>query len=686
MMNTFGRAQAALPTGQDHDPHGTFAQPGKQEKRRLLFRACLAPHFASQRSRVSDKLVNVGLAAIVLMATISGKATTVVGPWVPKFKGVDYSVSTNIPSGDEFPSFHVVHALRVHLTDPDIRLHTTPRIDDYVAGAREAGGRTVSDYLKTYGLQAAVNANFFGPGDYYLPAGTPMDIYGLAVSEGTVVSTQDGPRFAASLIFDAQNHPTALHTNWPAASLENIYTAISGEYSLVVDGKNVAYDLPRGAFIHRQNPRTAIGISQDGSFLYLVAIDGRQPGYSEGAYDYETAGWMLLLGAHDAINLDGGGSTTLVVQDSTGVPLRLNRSSAVADSGRERTLGSHLGVFAKPLPGFINDVAAVAQDTTAKITWTTIEPAISQVDYGPTTDFGNSSAPELQRLSSHEVELSGLTPDTGYYYKIIASTEAQQHVSPTYYFVTTNYVTTNRIFEVTQPWRFTAANGSAGDWTSPNYDDSAWSGPGPGLLWVDVNPLGPNPNVAPKNTEMPVSENGYPFVTYYFRSRFTLPRLPQGGSLRFSGYVDDGAIFYLNGMPIHRLRMPEPADAETLAASFPCEGNATCMDEFFVPIAQLSQLVPGENVLAVEVHNYNVRSGDITFGTALDLIEPAARSARIEIKSSGTGITLIWDAAGFVLQSTETAEGPWTDVTSGAASPFVITPSNAGQYYRLRKQ
>src|SRR6185436_20417381 len=113
-----------------------------------------------------------------------------------------------------------------------------------------------------------------------------------------------------------------------------------------------------GGQVHEPNPRTAFGISEDRRYLFLMTIDGRQPGYSEGAYDYETAGWMLILGAYDAINMDGGGSTTMAVQDSTGVPVELNHASAVADSGRERSVGSHLGVFAKPLPGFINDVAA----------------------------------------------------------------------------------------------------------------------------------------------------------------------------------------------------------------------------------------------------------------------------------------------------------------------------------------
>lgn len=61
----------------------------------------------------------------------------------------------------------------------------------------------------------------------------------------------------------------------------------------------------------RQGPRTAIGIDKDGNFL-LVAVDGRQA-HSRGLTLPEMAQWMLDLGALEAINLDGGGSTTLVV-------------------------------------------------------------------------------------------------------------------------------------------------------------------------------------------------------------------------------------------------------------------------------------------------------------------------------------------------------------------------------------
>ena len=64
-----------------------------------------------------------------------------------------------------------------------------------------------------------------------------------------------------------------------------------------------------------RNPRTAVGFDAKGRRLLLVTIDGRQPGYSVGASLRETAELMRQLGATEALNLDGGGSTTFVVPD-----------------------------------------------------------------------------------------------------------------------------------------------------------------------------------------------------------------------------------------------------------------------------------------------------------------------------------------------------------------------------------
>ncbi|HEX7169227.1 MAG TPA: phosphodiester glycosidase family protein, partial [Rubrobacter sp.] len=65
-------------------------------------------------------------------------------------------------------------------------------------------------------------------------------------------------------------------------------------------------------FGERRNPRTLAGITPGGDLL-LVAVDGRRPGYSVGASFEESATIMDSLGAEEAVNLDGGGSTGMTL-------------------------------------------------------------------------------------------------------------------------------------------------------------------------------------------------------------------------------------------------------------------------------------------------------------------------------------------------------------------------------------
>ncbi len=89
-------------------------------------------------------------------------------------------------------------------------------------------------------------------------------------------------------------------------------------------------------------PRTGLGQLADGRII-LVAVDGRQPGYSVGMTNFELAQTMVRLGAVTAMSLDGGGSTTMAFNGTL-----LNRPS-----GRERPISTALlfqytGVFVQP--------------------------------------------------------------------------------------------------------------------------------------------------------------------------------------------------------------------------------------------------------------------------------------------------------------------------------------------------
>ncbi len=634
------------------------------------------------------------LFALILLGVAAppGLAGTNLTAWTPRFKGVDHAIGTNTPGGSGLQNLQVAHFLRIDLSDPDVRLFSSPRLEEYVPNAAETPGRTVSEFLVTNRLQLAVNANYFDPQEYYLPQGTPMDISGLSISEGTVVSAQDSPANAATLMVSAANEARMVHTNWPPAGTAGIHTAVSGMYSILVNGVNIGRQyLNDSDFVHRVNPRTALGLSQDRKHLFVLTIDGRQPGYSVGALDWETAAWLLLVGAHDGINMDGGGSTTLVMQDSTGGAVRLNKPSAVADSGRERTVGSHFGVFAKPVPGFINEVQVSPDDTTALVTWKTAAPATSQVQYGSTPGMTLLTTATTTLLTNHAVLLQELTPSTQYYFKVISEAGGTAHSSSNLVFVTTNYVTTTPLFELTQSWTYAVGNLDDVPWTDANYNDSGWNGSGPGLLWVDTRATGPLPGIEPRNTPMPAdpSNHGFPYVTYYFRTHFDFPNPVAGTSLIFSNYLDDGAVFYLNGREIQRLYMDDPPAEirhDTVATSYPCDGNATCPVLFTVPDAAAAGLSTGGNVLAVEVHNYDLHSPDATFGCALFVTQPLPRQATLSIASVGDAIVVSWEQSGFLLQTTDELGGPWTDVPGPVTqSPYSVTPGAASAFYRLRR-
>jgi len=84
--------------------------------------------------------------------------------------------------------------------------------------------------------------------------------------------------------------------------------------------------------ILRRHPRTLAGVTKSGA-LILATIDGRDPGVTVGANMLEAAQLMRWLGARNAINLDGGGSTTMVVKNKV-----VNSPS----DGAERPVGDAL--------------------------------------------------------------------------------------------------------------------------------------------------------------------------------------------------------------------------------------------------------------------------------------------------------------------------------------------------------
>ena len=92
-----------------------------------------------------------------------------------------------------------------------------------------------------------------------------------------------------------------------------------------------------GSFVASRQPRTLAGVRADGRLL-LVTVDGRRPGWSVGVTLPEAARVMRSLGARDALNLDGGGSSAMVVRGEL--------VSRPSDRSGERAVSD--GIFAGP--------------------------------------------------------------------------------------------------------------------------------------------------------------------------------------------------------------------------------------------------------------------------------------------------------------------------------------------------
>jgi uncharacterized protein YigE (DUF2233 family) len=275
------------------------------------------------------------------------RAEILVGKWAPLFIGVE--LATGSADAHE-PHVQQVRAIRVDLRAPGVELFETPSNGD---APLETTSETTTEFLRHYKLQVAINANFYAP---CCTAGD-KDLLGLAISKGEIVSPpRGGGTGEFALVITRDNHASIVTTD-ANFDPKPYWTAVAGSTIVLAGGKAPAF--PPTAFNTTAHPRTAVGISQDGRYLILLIIDGRQAAWSDGAPMEDVAAWLLRFGAHEGLNLDGGGSTALVRAEGDKA-VTLNRPSGVAlgssdnadKAGGERiqrSNGNNLGVWARPL-------------------------------------------------------------------------------------------------------------------------------------------------------------------------------------------------------------------------------------------------------------------------------------------------------------------------------------------------
>ena len=217
-----------------------------------------------------------------------------------------------------------IHAAVVDLCDPTLELRATKPSE---------GPRTTSGWGSLVGARVAINGDFYNTANHQ-PIGLAMGdrVHWPGTFDDSswalVAAGRDG-------VVEIRPAAEALGSN-PEYWMREI---VGGNPNCLVQGVPRSSSASHYGDLH---PRSGIGISEDGSKLVFVVIDGRRPGVSIGATTLTLGQTLNDLGAWEGLNFDGGGSSTLWLA-SDGV---VNQPSG----GSERTVANHFGVVRVEVP------------------------------------------------------------------------------------------------------------------------------------------------------------------------------------------------------------------------------------------------------------------------------------------------------------------------------------------------
>lgn len=281
------------------------------------------------------------------------------------FRGVTHTVRTETtPRG-----------LRMHVIEIDLRARGIRFKLTEPGGSRDTVRETTLNFLERQQAQVAINCHFMVP---YPSTDTNVDVVGIAASKGTLYSAFEPQPVAPAYVDQSYallpyapafnigraNHIRIVRyepgrtSNPRFADRVRIWNAVSGSAQIVTTGVKTIPEYSVGAdglkalngysqfnsWYDRLRARTAIGVNSNRTSLVLFIVD--ETGGSYGMTVGEVADVLINdYHVHDALNLDGGGSTTMALQDpSTGGGYIANTPS---DNPLGRSVGSNLAVFAR---------------------------------------------------------------------------------------------------------------------------------------------------------------------------------------------------------------------------------------------------------------------------------------------------------------------------------------------------
>jgi exopolysaccharide biosynthesis protein len=141
----------------------------------------------------------------------------------------------------------------------------------------------------------------------------------------------------SGVIFSIDNNAIGHLSSSASGIPKNSKQAVQGVVFVLQDGKVIDFDK---GMMNQRHPRTVVGLDGDGKTLTLLTVDGRNPFHSIGMTGTELGQEMKNVGCTDAVNMDGGGSTELVMRDADGKLQVVNHPSDL----RERAVADTIGI------------------------------------------------------------------------------------------------------------------------------------------------------------------------------------------------------------------------------------------------------------------------------------------------------------------------------------------------------
>ena len=230
-------------------------------------------------------------------------------------------------------------------------------------------------------------------------------------------------------------------------------------------------------------------------------------------------------------------------------------------------------------------------------------------------------------------------------------------------------------------WRYLDDGSDQGTaWRGTNFIESAFWSNGVAQLGFGDN----DETTKIRRTNSTTAGNS--ITTFYFRRAFNVTDPATFANLSMWMLRDDGAVVYLNGTEVFRSpSMPLVPTAISFSTFASQQGSAPADNTIDTATLSTSLLVPGTNILAVEVHQYDLPSSDLSFDFSLTGNPlTAATTPRINTTQFGNQWMLDWTASGYLLEQADNVTGPWTPV-SDMSVPATVDLNTARKFYRLRK-